>query len=114
MTNPGTNPQAKGMFPDDPYGPIKNPKINQAPDPRTVNGFHARSDADSGQSAQHHTLGIGHNQASSGDHVHDGSSSRKIGQGLNLTLTGSKGGNVALANLITLLKNVIEFTDSTT
>jgi hypothetical protein len=114
MTNPGTNPQGKGMFPDDPYGPIKNPKTNPAPDPRTVNGFHSRSDVDSAQSAQHHTIGIGHNQAASGDHVHDGSSSRKIGTGLNLAISGSKGGNAALASLITMLGNVIDFDDNTT
>lgn len=114
MTNPGTNPQSKGMFPDDPYGPIKNPKLNPAPDPRTVNGFHSRSDLDSGQSAQHHTLGIGHNQASAGDHVHDGSSSRRVGQGLNLSISGSKGGNAAVASIITMLKNIIEFEDNTT
>lgn len=115
MTSPGTNPQAKGMFPDDPFGPVKNAKVNPAPDPRAVNGFHARSDVDSSASAQHHTLGIGHNQASSGDHVHDGASSRKIGTGMNLgPLTGAKGGNVALANLITLLRNVIDFEDNTT
>ncbi len=114
MTNPGTNPQGKGMFPDDPYGPIKNPKINPAPDPRTVNGFHARSDLDSSQSAQHHTIGIGHNQASAGDHVHDGSSSRKVGTGLNLSISGSKGGNAALASVIALLKNIADFEDNTT
>lgn len=114
MTNPGTNPQGRGMFSDDPYGSIKNPKLKPAPDPRTVNTFHSRSDVDASQSAQHHTIGIGHNQASAGDHVHDGSSSRKIGQGLKLSISGSKGGNAALASLITMLKNVVEFEDNTT
>lgn len=114
MTNPGSNPQSRGMFPDDPYGPIKNAKTNPAPDPRTVNGFHSRSDLDSSQSAQHHTIGIGHNQASAGDHVHDGSSARKVGTGLNLAISGSKGGNAALASLITMLGNIIDFDDNTT
>lgn len=114
MTNPGATPQGRGVFPDDPYGSIKNPKLNPAPSPREVNGFHARSDVDSGQSAQHHTIGIGHNQASAGDHVHDGASSRKIGTGLNLVISGSKGGNAALTSVIAMLKNVVDFTDNTT
>lgn len=114
MTQPGAAPQGRGVFPDDPYGSIKNPKLNPAPDPRTVNGFHSRSDVDSAQSAQHHTIGIGHNQASAGDHVHDGASSRKIGQGLNLAISGSKGGNAALASVIAMLANVIDFEDNTT
>lgn len=46
------------------------------PSPRIVNLFHARSDKDSNQSAQHHTLGLDHNQASPGDHIHDGRNSK--------------------------------------
>lgn len=106
MTNP--------VIEDDPFGHIKQDKKPASPEPREVNLFHARSDADTSTTAQHHTLGISHNQASSGDHIHDGISTRKLGTGLGLTLTGAKGGNVALTNLITLLKNFIEFTDSTT
>jgi hypothetical protein len=98
----------------DPFGKIKQPKTNTAPEPRDVNHFHERSDKDASRTAQHHTLGNGHNQASPGDHIHDGRTGKKLGTGLNLTLTGAKGGNVALTNLITMLKNVIEFTDSTT
>lgn len=75
---------------------------------------HRVSDADSGQNALHHTLGTGQNQASPGSHIHDGTKSKKLGAGLGLTLTGAKGGNVALTNLIALLANFIEFTDSTT
>ncbi len=102
------------MFPDDPFGPLKNPKHNPAPNPREVNNFHSRSDVDSSQSAQHHTIGIGHNQTSAGDHIHDGSSSRKLGQGLNLSISGSKGGNAALASVIALLSNLADFEDNTT
>lgn len=85
---------------------------------------HFRSDLDSSVLAQHHTLGTGRNQASPGSHVHDGISSPKLGlyqmdnvTGVvttSLVLTGAKGGNVALTNLITMLKNFIDFTDSTT
>lgn len=111
-----TNPEAEGstVFPGDPYGSIKKEKGNPAPSPREVNFFHTRSDVDSGVTAQHHTLGIKHTQASPGDHCHDGKGSRKIGTGLGLVLTGAKGGNVALGNLITMLGSVMEFTDSTT
>lgn len=101
------------VFPDDPFGPIKNEKKGVGPEPREVALMHNRSDVDSSTFAQHHTLGIKHTQSAPGDHVHDGTSSRKIGTGLNLSVTGSKGGNVALANLITMLKSIIEFTDTT-
>lgn len=40
---------------------------------------HSRSDVDSGPRSLHHTLGPKHNQASPGDHIHDGITSKKIG-----------------------------------
>lgn len=79
-----------------------------------VNQLHTRSDIDTSPNAQHHTLGYGRNQAAIGDHTHDGTSSRPIGYKLGTVLTGAKGGNVALGNLITMLKQFIDFTDSTT
>ena len=102
------------MFDDDPFGKIKEPKGNPAPPPQSVAAFHTRSDVDASQLAQHHTIGIKHNQASAGDHVHDGKSSRKVGLGLALSVSGSKGGNAALASLLLMLQQVIDFTDSTT
>lgn len=45
--------------------------------------MHTNSDVDSSVNAQHHTLGILHNQATSGDHNHNGKNSRKIGKGIN-------------------------------
>jgi hypothetical protein len=100
----------------DPFGEIKPDKkpATNAPEPREVNRLHARSDVDSSTTAQHHTLGIKHTQAAYGDHVHDGKSSRKVGQGLSLTVSGSRGGNAALASLLTMLGQIIEFTDNTT
>ena len=98
----------------DPWGEVKSDAKPTSPEPREVNQFHSRSDVDSRQNAQHHTLGNGHNQASAGDHNHDGKSTRKIGYGLNLTISGAKGGNAALGSLITALSQVIEFTDNTT
>lgn len=44
---------------------------------------HTNSDVDSAVTAQHHTLGISHNQASGGDHNHNGKNSKKIGKGLD-------------------------------
>jgi hypothetical protein len=55
---------------------------------------HAKSDVDAAQYAQHHTLGTNHNQASAGDHVHDGYTSRKIG----LVPTGGTVGQVLAKN----------------
>lgn len=55
------------------------------PAPRSdeVTKFHANSDVDSAVTAQHHTLGIGANQATAGTHNHNGKNSRKIGKGIN-------------------------------
>jgi hypothetical protein len=98
----------------DPFGEIKKEKKDTSPEPRDVNFAHTRSDVDSSTTAQHHTLGIQHNQAAAGDHAHDGKSSRKLGTGLNLTMGGAAAGNTALNQLITMLHNVIEFNDTHT
>jgi hypothetical protein len=50
-----------------------------------VTKFHTNSDVDTSVTAQHHTLGIQHNQASPGDHQHDGKSSKLLGKGEDLT-----------------------------
>jgi hypothetical protein len=51
--------------------------------PTEVNKFHNRSDRDTSTVAQHHTLGLGANQSSPGDHTHDGRNSKLIAKGLN-------------------------------
>ena len=79
-----------------------------------ISDLHSRSDSDTSYTAQHHTLGPGRYQAAPGGHIHDGYNSPKLGKGLGLVLTGAKGGNVALTNLIAMLKTLIDFTDSTT
>jgi hypothetical protein len=43
-----------------------------------VNELHINSDVDSSAISQHHTLGTLATQASPGDHVHDGRSSKRI------------------------------------
>jgi hypothetical protein len=58
------------------------------------------------------TLGPGNLQASPGDHKHDGITSKKLMTGI--TISGSKGGNAALADLITKLAAALGFTDATT
>lgn len=76
--------------------------------------IHVQSDVDNSYMSKHHTLGTGKGQASPGTHIHDGTTSRKIGYGLGLTITGSRGGNAAVASIIALLGTVIDFTDGTT
>jgi hypothetical protein len=46
--------------------------------PEEVNSFHVNSDRDSSHTAQHHTLGLNPNQASPGNHTHDGKNSKRI------------------------------------
>lgn len=48
------------------------------PPGQDVNDFHTRSDVDSSPRAQHHTLGLKHNQAAIGDHDHDGVNSKRL------------------------------------
>jgi hypothetical protein len=45
---------------------------------KEVKDFHLNSDVDQSPIAQHHTLGPLANQASPGDHVHDGKTSKRI------------------------------------
>lgn len=69
--------------------------------PKLVADFHRRSDLDSSQNAQHHTLGIRQDQASPGAHNHNGDNSVQIMKGI--TITGAKAGNAALASVIAAL-----------
>lgn len=117
---PVTQPDRYGQTQSD----VKDASMGGAPSALEVQQFHFKSDVDSSQRALHHTLGPRRNQASPGNHIHDGVSSPKLGAlaiGTSgnapipaLVLTGAKGGNVALTNLIAMLKNHINFTDNTT
>lgn len=112
----------------DKFGQVTNDRNDSVsgdvPSAAEINQAHKFADTDSSQRSIHHTLGKRRNQAAPGDHIHDGISSPKLGgRAMSggggttvpaLTLTGSKGGNVALTNLINMLKNFIDFTDSTT
>lgn len=105
-----TDPVIEG----DPFGSIKKEKNSPAPPPGDVNLFHTRADVDSSVSAMHHTLGIGHNQAANGDHIHDGLSSRLIGYGLGLTVNNTAGFTDAqrIQSIIAMLHKVIQFTEN--
>lgn len=96
----------------DPFGPIKKPQQRVTPSPGEVARFHERADTDSSATAQHHTLGVKHDQASPGDHKHEGVGSLRLMEGV--TIIGSRGGNVALGDLIAKLSNALGFTDATT
>lgn len=118
--SPVTKPDKFGQV----YDNQKDHTAGDVPSALESRHQHRQSDVDSGQQAQHHTLGQRRNQASPGNHIHDGVTSPKIGALVvgssasqpvpAFTLTGSKGGNVALTNLITFLKLHFNFTDSTT
>jgi hypothetical protein len=53
------------------------------PSAREIQAAHTNADVDASVTAMHHTLGISHNQASPGDHNHNGKSSKKVGKGLD-------------------------------
>lgn len=63
------------------------------------NKQHANSDLNSSVTAQHHSLGIEHNQASPGDHKHDGKNSKRIGKGLDLTFPTTAGAAYSQAQM---------------
>ena len=106
-------PQEPGqVVPGDPFGGVKLPVTDESPEPPIVKKFHKRADTDASVTAAHHTLGISHNQASGGDHTHDGFTSKKLMAGI--IVSGAKGGNVALGNLVTALAAALGFTDNTT
>ncbi len=70
----------------------------------SVDDLHANSDLDSSTLAQHHSLGIFPSQATPGDHIHDGRTSKKLTAiQAAISVTGSRGGNAALASLLTAL-----------
>lgn len=73
----------------------------EAPSARVVSEFHTNADTDVRDSSIHHTLGPNPNQASPGDHNHRGGNSTLLLEGI--VITGSRGGNVALASVINAL-----------
>lgn len=84
---------------------------NPKPDAQAVEDFHTNADTDSRAEAIHHSLGPLPTQAAPGDHVHDGGTSPLLLTGV--TLSGSRGGNVAMVSIISALVR-LGATDSTT
>ena len=64
-----------------------------SPDKRAVADFHRNSDLNTRSEAQHHDLGNGSNQASFGNHIHDGQRGIALLDGV--TFTGSRTNNTA-------------------
>lgn len=80
-------------------------------DSQSVTEFHKKDDLDAAPFAHHHTLGNRPGQAAAGDHIHNGTNGKRILAGT--TITGSKGGNAALASVIAALVK-LGVTDSST
>lgn len=109
MTSPNTDPQ------EDPFSKVKHePRALGELTAREVNALHRRSDVDSKATAQHHSLGVQRNQASPGDHIHDGKASKLAGSGLNLSISGTKNTAASEDSIVAMLKKVISFTDGRT
>lgn len=84
---------------------------DRPPTSEEVEKFHQNADADARKEAIHHTLGAGDNQAASGNHNHRGGDSVQLLAGI--TITGSRGGNIALLSVIQALV-ALGATDSST
>lgn len=82
------------------------------PTSKEVNDFHDNADTNRSPRALHHTLGALPGQASPGDHSHNGGSSQVLSIEdlpkplLGVSITGSRGGNLALASVINALKEL--------
>ncbi len=98
--------------PGDPWGITHQDSKDNKASAKEVNDFHTNSDVDSSTQSYHHRLGNRRNQASQGDHRHDGENGLKIMEGV--TVTGAKAGNAALTNLLTALAAALGFIDGTT
>lgn len=109
-----TSPQNQQMFENDPFGKVKDEKQNLSPPARVVNKFHEKSDVDLSPNSQHHSLGLQRNQSAIGSHTHNGKDSRKIMADAPITITGSRGGNAAVASIIAALSQFANIIDSTT
>lgn len=81
------------------------------PTSEQVAEFHTNADTDTRVEAIHHTLGPAPTQAASGDHRHRGGDSAPLLGGM--TITGSRGNNVALLSVISCLV-ALGATDSST
>lgn len=81
------------------------------PSQKEVARFHTNADTDGSTVTIHHTLGSRPDQASPGNHGHDGGSSALLLSGV--TLSGSRSGGAALISVINALV-AMGATDGTT
>jgi len=81
------------------------------PSTKEVQDAHRNASVDTRTTDIHHTLGSRPTQASPGNHVHNGSDAPLLLQGVSIT--GSKGGNAAVASIISALTR-LGATDNTT
>lgn len=117
-----TSPLGEAVVPNDPSGAIKPDKKEPLGvlSPREINDAHTKSDVDTSQQAQHHTIGLKRNQVAGGMHNHGGSDSRRVGTGLGLTVTGLLAPatvaqvDAIIDSLITQLQKVIDLKDGRT
>lgn len=84
---------------------------DRPPQAEEVERFHTYADTNTRKESIHHTLGTQPTQAASGDHKHRGGDSLLLLEGI--TITGSRGGNIALLSVIQALV-ALGATDSTT
>lgn len=84
---------------------------DRPPTSEEVERLHTHADTDARKEAIHHTIGNGESQAASGSHNHRGGDSVLLLEGI--TITGSRGGNIALLSVIQALV-ALGATDSTT
>jgi len=80
-------------------------------DPRTVAKIHQNDDLDVSKDSHHHSIGPGSSQVASGNHNHDGVLTPQLLAGV--TISGAKGGNIALASVVAALVT-LGATDATT
>jgi hypothetical protein len=73
---------------------------------KDVEDFHRKSDLNKRPESQHHSLGNGANQASPGNHTHNGQNSLSLFSGLSIT--GSRSTNTAdvLRQILIVLESV--------
>lgn len=81
------------------------------PTAEEVTNQHTNADTDTRAESIHHTLGPSPNQATAGNHRHRGGDSSPLLDGLSIT--GSRGGNVALLSVIQCMV-ALGATDSST
>lgn len=80
---PGENLDPSPVTKPDKFGQVydnqKDATAGDVPSAAQSNQAHLKSDVDSSRRSLHHTLGTQRNQASPGNHIHDGTTSPKLG-----------------------------------